>query len=74
MHRSDVFTSTDNTVVLPAFTRVDAAGFFTLSSRFRAQLNIENLFDAKYYANAHSNTNITPGSPIAIRVGITTRF
>ena len=74
VHRGDVFTSTDNTVVLPAFTRVDAAGFFTLNSRLRAQLNIENLFDAKYYANAHSNTNITPGSPIAARVAITTRF
>ena len=74
VHRGDVFTSTDNTVVLPAFTRVDAAGFFTLNARFRAQLNIENLFNANYYPNAHSNTNITPGSPMAARVSLTTRF
>ncbi len=74
VHRSEVFTSTDNTVVLPAFTRVDAAGFFTVNARFRAQLNIENLFDTEYYPNAHSNTNITPGSPFAARVGFTTRF
>ena len=43
---------------------MDAAVFFTLSPRLRAQLNIENLFDTDYYAYAHSNTNITPGSPL----------
>jgi len=74
LYRSDMFAATDNTVVLPAYTRVDAAGFFTLSPRFRAQLNIENLFDANYYPNAHSNTNITPGAPIAARLSLTTRF
>jgi catecholate siderophore receptor len=74
VHRSDMFTSTDNTVVLPSFTRVDAAGFFTLNERFRAQVNIENLLDAHYYSSAHNNTNITPGSPFAVRIGLTTRF
>ena len=27
----------------------------------RLQANVENLFDAKYYVNADSNTNISPG-------------
>lgn len=74
IHRSDVFTSTDNTVILPRYTRVDAAVFFSLGQRLRAQVNVENLFDVDYYPYAHSNNNITPGSPRAVKVGLTTRF
>ena len=40
----------------------------------RAQINVENLFDENYYLNAHSNTNITPGSPRGVRFALTTRF
>jgi catecholate siderophore receptor len=74
IHRGDVFTSTDNLVVLPNWTRVDAAFYYNLTSTLRAQLNIENLFDEGYYLYAHSNTNITPGSPRALRLALTTRF
>jgi catecholate siderophore receptor len=74
LHRSEVFTSTDNTVVLPSFTRVDAAVFWNASSRLRAQVNVENLFDTDYYAFAHNNNNITPGSPFGVRVALSTRF
>jgi catecholate siderophore receptor len=74
VYRGDVFTSTDNLVVLPDWTRVDAAVYYNLTSMFRAQVNIENLFDENYYPSAHSNANITPGSPRAIRFALTTRF
>jgi catecholate siderophore receptor len=74
IHRGEIFTSTDNSVVLPSFTRLDAALFASLTARLRAQLNVENLFDRQYYASAHSNTNITPGSPRRVRVALTTRF
>ena len=74
IHRGAVFTSTDNTVTLPAFTRVDAAVFYTVTEHLRAQVNIENLFDTRYYAYAHSNTNITPGSPRAVRFSWVTKF
>jgi catecholate siderophore receptor len=50
------------------------AGFFNLTATIRAQVNIENLFDESYYLYAHSNTNITPGSPRAVRFALTTRF
>jgi catecholate siderophore receptor len=60
--------------VLPAFTRVDGALFVDLTSRVRAQVNVENLFDERYYSSAHSNNNITPGSPRAVKVSLTTRF
>jgi catecholate siderophore receptor len=74
IYRSNVFTSTDNLVVLPDWTRVDAAIFYHLTPRVRAQINVENLSDESYYLNAHSNTNITPGSPRAVRFALTTRF
>ena len=54
--------------------RVDAGVFFNLNSKLQAQLNVENLLDKDYYASAHSNTNITPGSPRAARVALTTHL
>jgi catecholate siderophore receptor len=74
VHRGEVFTSTDNTVVLPAFTRLDAAVFVSITSKLRAQVNVENLLDTEYFPHAHSNNNITPGSPRALRVGLTAGF
>ena len=74
IYRDELFTSTDNTVRLPSFVRFDAALFFRLNARLRAQLNVENLLDRASFASAHSNTNITPGSPRALRLGLTTRF
>jgi catecholate siderophore receptor len=74
IRRSDVFAAIDNTVLLPAYTRVDAAGFFTLSPQLRLQVNLENLLDERYIINADSNTNLSPGSPRAVRVGLTAVF
>ena len=74
LHRTEVFASTDNLVVLPSWTRVDAAVYYDLTRALRAQVNVENLVDEKYYPTAHSNTNITPGSPRAVRFALTTRF
>ena len=74
IHQTDMFATIDNTVTLPGFTRVDAAAYFTVTKGLRLQANVENLFDKRYYANADSNTNISPGSPRAFRVGMTARF
>jgi catecholate siderophore receptor len=73
-YRDSIFSSTSNKVTLPAFTRVDAALYYALSKQFKLQLNIENLFDKKYYASANSDTNITPGSPRALRVSLNAKF
>jgi catecholate siderophore receptor len=72
--RSDSFVAVDNTVVLPGYTKVDAAVYYSFNESWRLQGNVENLFDRRYYANADSNTNITPGSPRALRVALTARF
>jgi catecholate siderophore receptor len=74
VRQSDVFASIDNTVVLPAYTRVDGAVFYTFNEKFRLQANIENLFDTRYYQNADNNTNISPGSSRAAKVALVARF
>ena len=74
LHRSDMFAAIDNTVTLPGYTRADAAAYLSLTRQLRLQVNIENIFDTRYYINADSNTNISPGFPRTLRVGVTTRF
>ena len=74
IYRSAMFATIDDTVTLPGFTRFDAAFYYSLSKALRLQVNVENLFDKEYWTNADSNTNLSPGSPRALRVGLTTRF
>lgn len=74
VRRTDVFATVDNTVTVPGYTEVDAAVYYAMTDRWRVQVNVVNLFDRKYYLNADSNTNISPGSPFALRVGMTTGF
>ncbi len=62
------------TVTLPGFFRLDGAVYFKWTDNLRAQVNIENLTNTKYYPTAHNNNNITPASPIAVRVGVTATF
>ncbi len=74
IYRSSMFAGVDNTVVVPDFTRVDAALFARLTHHVRAQINIENIFDTKYFASVHNNNNISPGSPIAVRATLVANF
>jgi len=74
IHRTDMFAAIDDAVVLPGYTRADAAAFFSLSDRTRLQVNVENLFDRIYFVNADSNTNISPGSPRTVRVALSAGF
>lgn len=74
IHRDSMFAAADNRVTLPGFTRVDAAVYYTASEHLKLQLNIENLLDEDYYASAHSNTNITPGAPRSVYLGLNFAF
>jgi catecholate siderophore receptor len=74
LYRSDMFVAVDNTVTVPGYARFDAAGFFNLTRQLRLQANVENLFNATYYINADSNTNISPGFSRALRLGLTATF
>ena len=74
VHLSDQFASNSNAVVLPAHTRVDAAIFFEATDQLSLQLNVENLLDEDYYASAHGDNNIQPGSPLSASLGARLRF
>jgi catecholate siderophore receptor len=74
IHQGKRYAATDNVVVMPSYTRVDAAIYYTINDQFSAQLNVENLFDERYFLYANSNTNITPGSPTAFKIGLNARF
>jgi catecholate siderophore receptor len=74
IYQDRMFAAIDNAVTLPSFTRFDAGAFFTLSRELRAQVNVENVFDKRYFITSHSNNNISPGSPRAVRVSVTAGF
>ncbi|HJU64367.1 MAG TPA: TonB-dependent receptor, partial [Gemmatimonadaceae bacterium] len=71
IHQTEMFAAVDNRVTLPGFTRVDAAAFVTLTNTLRAQVNLENLFDERYYPTSHGNNNIMPGAPRSVRLSLT---
>ena len=53
--------------ILPGYTRFDAAIYGKFSEKLRLQVNLENLTNKEYALYAHTNNNITPGSPITGR-------
>ena len=73
-HQSRSFTSISNTVVLPAFTRVDAAAYFRLSRAIEMQVNVENLLGSDYFSSAFNDNNIMPAAPTSVRGTLRLRF
>jgi catecholate siderophore receptor len=72
VHQADMYAAIDNSVTLPSFTRLDGAVYLTLYRGVRAQVNVENLFDTRYYATSQGNNNILPGAPRTVRLSVTT--
>ena len=73
LSRDDVFAATDNSYL----AGLDAGGrgrLFQRDGQGSCAGEHRKPFDKDYYLNAHSNTNITPGSPRAVRFALTTRF
>jgi catecholate siderophore receptor len=64
---SDSFTSSDDTVRLPGFLRFDGAIYARITDNWKAQLNVENIFNKHYWASADGNNNISPGQGRTIR-------
>ncbi len=73
-HLSKQFASLSNNVVLPSYTRVDAAVFYEATDAISLQLNVENLLDEDYYPSAHGDNNIQPGAPLNASIGARLRF
>ncbi len=74
VYSDSVYASISNAVTLESYTRVDAALFFEPNDRLSAQLNVANVFNEHFHDTAHSDNNITPGTPRTIRATLTTRF
>ncbi|PNS09405.1 TonB-dependent receptor [Solilutibacter silvestris] len=72
IHRGSIYAAADNAVRIPAYTRWDAAVYFAATKSIDLQLNVENLFNTRYFVSANSNQNISPGSPRA--AVLTARF
>jgi catecholate siderophore receptor len=70
VHQARMFAAIDNSVALPAFTRVDGAAFLSLGRGLRAQVNVENVFGARYFGTSHGNNNIMPGAPRSLRASL----
>jgi len=69
-HQASQFATNDNSVRIPAFTRVDAALYYDLSEKVQVQLNVENLFDETYFPSVHNNDNISTGEPLNARLTV----
>jgi len=74
IHQTKMFASISNTVTLPGFTRVDAAVYVRLTENLEAQVNVENLFDKRYFPTSHGDNNILPGAPRAVRASLRATF
>jgi catecholate siderophore receptor len=72
--QDEFFVREDNSVLVPSYTRVDAALYYDLDDRTAVQLNVENLFDEDYFPDAHSNDNITTGEPLNARLTVRHTF
>jgi catecholate siderophore receptor len=54
--------------------RFDAGLFYTINETWRAQLNVENIFNKGYWASADGNNNISPGQPRTFRLSAVAKF
>ena len=71
--RSRVYTSFDNDVVLPGYTRFDAMAYYQ-QAKYRVSVNVDNLFDVRYYATANGDNQIMPGAPRSVDLRFTVDF
>lgn len=63
--------SAPDPLILPAFTRVDAALFYRLNKNIDFSLNFENLFDELIFVNASVGSSIEIAAPrnVSFRIG-----
>ncbi|WP_310571253.1 TonB-dependent siderophore receptor [Gemmatimonas sp.] len=70
VHQGDRFAAVDNSVRLPAFTRLDGGLFVSLPRSLTMQANVENVLGRRYAATSHGNNNIMPGAPRTVRLSL----
>lgn len=65
--------SLENTFQVPGYTRTDAALFYNRNN-FRIAINIENLFDIRYFEASESELRVYYGAPFTVRGTVSWRF
>lgn len=63
----------DNSFTLPSYLRTDAALFYE-KNKFRAAINIRNLFDIDYFETAQNDLRVYPGSPLTVIGSVSWKF
>ena len=61
-------------LVLPDYTRWDAAAYYDVSDDLEIRLNVENLSDELYFPFSHSTHQASVGKDLNARLSITKRF
>ncbi|MBX9709909.1 MAG: TonB-dependent siderophore receptor [Xanthobacteraceae bacterium] len=74
LYLGDSYASSDDTVKLPSWVRVDTGLYFKYDETWSGQLSVENIFNEGYWASADGNNNISPGRLRTFRVSTTARF
>lgn len=59
---------------LPDQLTVDLMASFQPTERFKAQFNVDNLFDQRYYTNQRESESVMPGDPLTISTNLSYRF
>ena len=60
--------------VADGYTVASAFLGYNFNDHIKLSANVENLFDAAYFSDAHNNNNITPGAPINARLTARVKF
>ncbi|MBE9113091.1 TonB-dependent receptor, partial [Nodosilinea sp. LEGE 07298] len=64
----------EDTFDLPSYLRTDAAVFYRRNN-WRAAINVQNLFDVRYFkANNFGRVAIEPGAPLSIIGSVSVDF
>jgi catecholate siderophore receptor len=61
-------------LLLPAYTRVDAAVYYRFDDNLKLQLNIENLSDEVYFPHSHSTHQVAVGESRNARLSLSKTF
>ena len=72
--QSSQYSAVDNKVKLKGFNRFDSAIFYKIDEKIRAQINVENIFNKKYFLTAHNNNNLQFGSTRAFKASLNMEF
>jgi len=56
----------DNSFSLPSYLRTDAAIFYRRGN-LRAALNVNNLFNVRYFESTNGDLRVFPGAPLTVQ-------